>query len=488
MSAPRFIAVLDVGKTNVKFAVVDLILRSEIFTATTPGPARADGPYPHSDVDAIWDFFADQLKSYAAGHPVDGISVSAHGSAIVLIGSDDVALPVLDYEHTGPDELTDEYDAARPDFTDTLSPRLPRGLNVGAQLFWLQRRFPDRFANAQAILTYPQYWLWRMTGVASNEITSIGCHTDLWDQQRRQWSTLAENQGWTNKLAPLLPATSPIGLLRADLTEAWGLQEPLPVAGGLHDSNASLVPHLIDRKPPFSVASTGTWAINFGVGAKPESLDPERDTLANINVFGEPVPAARFMGGREFSIATGDSVVAPGVETLRAVVDQQIMLLPSVVPEFGPFPNVAARWEPDTAPISTEERHCAASLYLALMSSTCLELIAAQGPTIIDGPFSSNPIFRAALASITGREVLWSEGKTIGPSVGAALLFHIQNEQAEVRVVDDFASAAKLTDVSAAAFDQYCATWRAVAETRFRARENRPAPATPSPVRVKTED
>ena len=97
---------------------------------------------------------------------------------------------------------------------------------------------------------------------------------------------------------------------------------PVVVAGGLHDSNASLVPHLIDRKPPFTVLSTGTWAISFGVGATPRALDESRDTLANINIFGEPVPAARFKGGREFSIATDGDVVSVDPETLRAVLDR----------------------------------------------------------------------------------------------------------------------------------------------------------------------
>ena len=57
-------------------------------------------------------------------------------------------MPVLDYEYGGADCLTDEYNALRPDFAETLSPRLPKGLTVGAQLFWLQQEYPDDFAGA----------------------------------------------------------------------------------------------------------------------------------------------------------------------------------------------------------------------------------------------------------------------------------------------------------------------------------------------------
>ena len=347
-----------------------------------------------------------------------------------------------------------------------LSPRLPKGLNAGAQLFWLQHRFAKDFGNARAILTYPQYWLWRMTGVASNEITSIGCHTDLWDQKRWRWSVLAERQGWLARLAPLHPATVPIGRLDPGLASAWGLAGPVVVAGGLHDSNASLVPHLIDRKPPFTVQSTGTWAISFGVGATPRALNERRDTLANINIFGEPVPAARFKGGREFSIATVGAVVSADAETLRAVLDKQIMLLPSVDPDSGPFPNVEAAWRPDGAPVSPAERYCAASLYLALMSDTCLNLIAAAGPTIVDGPFSANPVYREALAALTGREVLWSPDGNTGPSVGAALLFDIQRG-VSAGAATPFATATGLADAPADSFLRYAARWRAEADARF---------------------
>ena len=48
------------------------------------------------------------------------------------------------------------------------------------------------------------------------------------------------------------------------------------------------------------------------------------------------------------------------------------MLLPSVMPDSGPFQNIESAWLPDGASVSPAERYCAASLYLALMSETCL--------------------------------------------------------------------------------------------------------------------
>ena len=75
--------------------------------------------------------------------------MTTHGATCALLDAHgDLALPVLDYEHDGPDTLAAEYDAVRPPFAETGSPRLPAGLNLGAQIFWQQRRFPDAFARS----------------------------------------------------------------------------------------------------------------------------------------------------------------------------------------------------------------------------------------------------------------------------------------------------------------------------------------------------
>ena len=51
-----------------------------------------------------------------------------------------------------------------------------------------------------------------------------------------------------------------------EVAQATGLDPATPVICGLHDSNASLLPHLLARRPPFTVLSTGTWVIVFAVG------------------------------------------------------------------------------------------------------------------------------------------------------------------------------------------------------------------------------
>jgi len=46
--------------------------------------------------------------------------------------------------------------------------------------------------------------------------------------------------------------------------------------------------------------TTGTWYIIFNQKTSLTNLNPNLDMLANIDVFGKPVPTIRFMGGREY--------------------------------------------------------------------------------------------------------------------------------------------------------------------------------------------
>lgn len=203
MTQPRHIAVIDIGKTNAKLALVDLKTLGEIAVVTRPNTVLGGPPWPHFDVDGHWHFLLDALARFHREHRVDAISVTTHGASVVLLDKDgELAAPVLDYEHQGPDVLASEYDTIRPDFAETGSARLGMGLNVGAQLFWQFRQDPELFDRAHHILTYPQYWSHRLTGVAATDVTSLGCHTDLWNPDLADFSSLVDRLGIREKMAP----------------------------------------------------------------------------------------------------------------------------------------------------------------------------------------------------------------------------------------------------------------------------------------------
>jgi len=427
------IAVIDIGKTNAKVALVDLARLAETDVRKTPNDIVYAHPYPHYDVDRLWAFILDSLRDLGRSTPIDAISITTHGATAALVDeAGDLVLPIVDYEYAAIDALAAEYDAVRPPFEDTGSPRLPVGLNLGAQLYWQQKSFPAEWARITSILMYPQYWGFRLTGRRISEATSLGCHTDLWSPHRRALSPMVLRQGWSQLFPPIAKASNRLGTLLPEIAERTGLSADIPVHVGIHDSNASLLPHLLSRQAPFSVLSTGTWVVALAIGAKPLPLDPARDTLINVNALGAPVPSARFMGGRENAML-GEGLADATPDDIASVFAEAIMYLPSAQQGSGPFPNSIGRW---TAEATRAERRAAVSFYLAMMAATCLDLIGAQGPTIIEGPFAANAEFAKMLRAATGREVI-TEAAGTGTSIGAALLAGMVELKPGGEAVDD---------------------------------------------------
>lgn len=416
----RHIAVIDIGKTNAKLALVEAGTLRELAVVTRPNTVLPGPPWPHFDLEGHWEFFLHHLAAFHAAHGVDAISVTTHAaSAVLLDATGGLAAPMLDYEYTGPDELAQDYDALRPDFSETGSPRLPAGLNLGAQLHWLFRTQPDLLSRTAHVLTYPQYWGWRLTAELASDVTSLGCHTDLWDPWRGRFSSLVDRLGLSDRLAPARRPDEVLGTVLPEIAARTGLSPQTPVSTGIHDSNASLYPYVLGRHEAFSVVSTGTWVVSMAVGADRVALDPSRDLLVNVNGLGQPVPSARFMGGREYELIRAGSALGPTAAALAAVLSARIMILPAIEPGSGPFQGRAMRW---TKPPATEgERLAALSLYLALMTDICLGLIAAKGPVIVEGPFARNSDYLDMLAVLRTEGVEIATSAT-GTSTGAALL------------------------------------------------------------------
>ncbi|MCD7110231.1 FGGY-family carbohydrate kinase [Rhizobium sp. DKSPLA3] len=459
------VAVFDVGKTNAKLVVLDTASGRELVSHRMTNRVVRQDPYPHYDTDALWAFLIASLTAVAITPGFDAISVTTHGAAAALLDGDgELALPVLDYEHDYPQAIKAAYDRIRPDFAETFSPRLSMGLNLGAQLHYQKTVFPDDFARVRTIVTYAQYWSGRLSGQFVTEVTSLGCHTDLWNPALGRFSTLVDTLDLSGLLAPVQSAFAALGPLLAPLATEIGIEagRDIPVHCGIHDSNASLLPHLIGREAPFSVVSTGTWVVSFGVGGDLGRLDPARDTLANVDAYGRAVPSARFMGGREYEMLTSGlepaQAGAADAACVRAVIARGMMLLPSAVPGCGPIPERTAAWV-SAEGASDAERHVAICLYLALMTQESLRLLNAGGPILVEGPFARNGLYLSALSAFSGRSVRALEGST-GTSLGAARL-------AGGTAPSTSAQAAAVTPLGAAAeTEAYRTLWRERIATR----------------------
>jgi sugar (pentulose or hexulose) kinase len=411
------VAVLDIGKTNVKLALFDdgrLLWEKSAPNRVLPGP-----PYPHEDVESAWNFFVDALREAARTHQISAIVPTAHGAAGALIGESELAAPVMDYEFTGVEVIEPDYARLRPPFSESLSPNLAAGLNLGRQLAYQKWHCPDLFANARYFVGYPQYWTWRLSGVAVSEVTTLGAHTDLWAPRQGQASSLVKALGVGHLLPPLHRAFDPLGPIQPEIAAACGLAPETPVFCGIHDSNASLLPYLVSRQAPFTVLSTGTWVILMSVGLSLDQLDPRDDTLANVDALGRPIACGRFMGGREYAAIAGGGG-SPDLAAINRVVASGTMALPCFSGHGGPYATTKGVIRGE---IAARDRTALATLYCALMSDLMLTRMGATGgDLIVEGTFAGNLPFRQILGALRPTQRVFAAEDAAGTARGAAML------------------------------------------------------------------
>jgi sugar (pentulose or hexulose) kinase len=413
------VCVLDIGKSNVKLVLLDAAGRT-LASRGRANVVRAGPPYPHFDAAGIERWIVATLAELPGRDAIEAIVPVAHGCGAALVAGDMLALPMLDYEYAGPDETAAAYDAAADGFALDATPPLPLGLLLGRQFFWQSRRFPAAFARTTDILPNAQFWAWRLSGEKASEITTIGCHGGLWRPAGRRWSALAEREGWAARFPPMRNAWDSLGPPRPDVLAATGIDPQCRVLCGAHDSNVSFLAHRATRAPPFTVISTGTWTIVMAAGADLSRLDAARDMLANVDVFGDPVPTARFMGGREFAAVAGDGGGATFADAAR-VMARGTLVRPAFVTESGPFAGSPGSIL-GPPPATPGERAALAGLYVALVVDVMLDLLGAQPPYVVEGPSAADPVFLAALASLRPQaEVVASDDGT-GTGAGALVL------------------------------------------------------------------
>lgn len=417
------VAVLDVGKTHAKLSLV----REDGTVSAVRSRAnlvRRVGSIRVLDTDGIERWLTVTLTELARDTEIAAIVPVAHGATAAFITAPGLAAPVMDYETPPPDQLVTAYRALRDPFEKTLSPPLPLGLNLGLQLFWQEKLTPDLWPARANVLPWPQYWAYWLCGNVASEVSSLGCHTDLWYPREKTFSDMAKKRGWDRRFAGLAKASAVIGTIRPALAELTGLPRSCEILCGLHDSNASLIAaRRIMTASKFSLVSTGTWFIAFQSGGGANALDPTRDTLGNVDIDGNVVPAARFMGGREYETILGDAIGATATaDDAARIVARGAMARPAFVPDSGPFPKDVATREGEAH--TPGERAALASLYLALMQDVSLDLIGAEGPLLIEGRFASDPIFPAALARLRPGQPVHRCAIGDGIALGAASLKH----------------------------------------------------------------
>ena len=453
------VLVFDIGKTHVKVTVLSDV-GAELYQNRTSNKVKQTDLYDSYDVDGIWEWLLNELTTLAPRYDIRSISIATHGAAAALVNAqtEELLLPIMDYEYENyPDDLPD-YTSLRPTFDETGSPEFPHGLNLGRQLNWQSQLLSDDDKKTAILLMYPQYWAWRLTGQLTTEVTSLGCHTDLWNIQTNAPSSLLKTLGLDHALPPLKDAWTPIGTLKDDIADKVGLSNSCVVYPGVHDSNAGYLPILkLAKTERPTVVSTGTWSVIMDAQSDCGALDPHRDMLVNIDAEGSPMATARYMGGREFGLIcerlNTDIATTFTDDDIAAIINSNTFILPSFCKGTGPFPNDEGRIETDSDLVSINGK-AAATIYSALMVNNILNRLnsSSRKDILVEGSFAQNSVLCGLLAALNPNRKVRTQNGGNGVTEGCFLLTQWDSPIPEKRNPE-------VAPYTSEAFLKYAAMW-----------------------------
>jgi sugar (pentulose or hexulose) kinase len=293
------ILIFDVGKTNKKLLLFDeqykLLHEENVQLAET---TDEDG-FPCEDVNALTSWVRQKFSEILLREDVDvkAVNFSAYGASFVHLDDElNIATPLYNYLKPYPDTLRKQfynsYGGEELVARETASPVLG-SLNSGMQLYRLKYEKPEVFERIKYSLHLPQFLSFILTKIPATDISSVGCHTSLWDFRKNQYHDWVIKEGLDKKFARLYNGDKITGNANGN--------NGLPAGIGLHDSSAALIPYLSSFREPFVLISTGTWCISLNPFNHAELTNEElkQDGLCYLSYEGKPVKASRLFAGYE---------------------------------------------------------------------------------------------------------------------------------------------------------------------------------------------
>ena len=419
VSSKKLNIVLDIGKTNVKLTFVDSFNNKTIKFFKT----KQKNIYRHGikilNSNSIFEWALKKITYIGRKHNLDKFVCTAHGTSIALISYDDKELlACTDYEYKF-DKLFNNYKKIAPKFSESFSPFLENGLNIGQQIYYLYKRKQKLIKETKYILNYPQYIVWKLTSSFSSEISYVGCHTHLWDFKRNKLSSFVKKIKLEKKFPQIRKAWDTIG--RKQIGES-----NLKIINGIHDSNASYLYFKNSDIKNFTLVSTGTWYIIFNQKTPLKNLNPSLDMLANIDVFGKPVPTMRFMGGREYDHLMGVFKISNKTRAIKNFSFHDYLIYPSYASGGGFSINkINIGFYKG---LNKGQIYYLICLYISFVINFCLNQMRSSNTIILDGPITKNITIMKILSSLRKKQIVLKNKREIGTTLGATNLFNIKKK------------------------------------------------------------
>lgn len=431
MTPEPVIAIFDVGKTNKKLFLFNrdykiVYEKSARFIETVD----EDG-FACENIDALKQSLLESLKEVERLEDLEVVAVnfSTYGASFVYIDEKGKPLtPLYNYLKPYPPELQKAFYKKHGDETalarETASPVLG-SLNSGMQLYRLKQEQPKIFKRMKYALHLPQYMSYIITGQAFTDITSIGCHTALWDFDQNKYHQWVSDEHISDKLAPPAPVSKVVKTKE-------GTDKPV-VGIGLHDSSAALIPYMTSFHEPFMLLSTGTWCISLNpFNHSPLTADElDQDCLCYMDQSGKPVKASRLFAGHEHevqtkAIAAHFNVSAAKFKALPYRHEHllRLKLDKKLTDQNGLLPFDPSRMD---SYFSDEEAYHHLIYHLVQQQISSSALVLKDTPVkriFVDGGFSKNSVYMTMLASEFNDIEVFAASMPQATALGAALAIH----------------------------------------------------------------
>jgi L-fuculokinase len=308
MPSTSVIAILDIGKTNKKLILFDKFYNPVWETSDALPETKDEDGDACEDLELLNEWIFRSLNKSGSKEEIEirAINYSAYGASFVYIGENGKpVMPLYNYLKPFPGKIKrkfyEEYGGELPFSMQTASPVLG-SLNSGMQLYRLKYEKPEKYSGILYALHLPQYLSWLLTGKTCSDITSIGCHTNLWNFSQNYYHDWVYREGIIQKLAPIQSSGMIYPVLENDSISS-SLSKDSVSGIGLHDSSASMIPYLEYFPEPFILVSTGTWCISMNpFNHEPLTTSELRnDCLCYLTYRGTPMKSSRYFAGSEHS-------------------------------------------------------------------------------------------------------------------------------------------------------------------------------------------
>jgi sugar (pentulose or hexulose) kinase len=424
-------AVFDIGKTNKKFFLFDEDFQEVFREYIRFDEIKDEDGYPTEDLDALQKWLKELFNRIleAKQFDVKAINFSTYGASFVHIDENGAPVSSL-YNYIKPidqnliDDFFKKYGPKDAFLKKTGCADLSM-LNSGIQLYWLKHTKPEVFKKIKYSLHLPQYLSYIFTGIPLSEYTSIGCHTALWDYDKKDYHDWV----YTEKINEILP---PIVSTETSVNMNYNGKR-IKIGVGIHDSSAALLPYIRSIKKKFVLVSTGTWSIVFNPFTEnPISTETDdNDAINYMRINGKPVKATRMFLGNEykFQVAKLDKHFGVNEDYHRSVKFDYDTYF-EVLKDFKHY----YKWESITDKDMPEKTQIPYQKYEHAYHQLMTELVLLQIKSIkkvigsnnidriyIDGGFSNNDIYVKLLSHYFRDKKLSTTDASIGSALGAAI-------------------------------------------------------------------